>query len=401
MASRKVEELTSGMVLARDLADDQGHLLLTRGTVLEQRHIQCMSNRKVGLVDVVQPDSGVDCSFLAEKYLTRFFGAGNDDPLAAEVFRLGRLRLERLFGNGWIPPQMVLPKGPSAPDCYPRDNGTAQDLVNYEVQLAAFPDIYFKIRRALDSTSSTGEHIARVVSKDTSLTAKLLRLVNSPVYGFSVPIESITRAISLIGANGLSNLALGISALQAFKDIPAELIDMKAFWTHSIAVGSIARNIAGRIPGLPGERFFVGGMLHDIGRLLLFKNLPSRSTVAHARSRTAFLPLLETEREVLGFDHALVGSLLLKKWNLPSTLETLVHFHHDPANGPNRVEATVIHVADFIANGLQLSQGGSLVVPSLQRSSLEILGLEPGELEGIAAQAEAEIQEIMQAFLIT
>jgi HD-like signal output (HDOD) protein len=399
MASRKVEELIPGMVLARDLADDQGHLLMARGTVLEQRHIQRLSNRVGGHVAVVQPDAGVDCSFLAERYLTRFFGTGNDDPLAAEVFRLGKLRLERLLSNGWMPPQIVLPS--TTPNAYPNENGTAQDLVSCEVQLAAFPDIYFKLRKTLESTSSTGEHIARVVSKDTSLTAKLLRLVNSPVYGFSVPIESIARAISLIGANGLSTLALGISAIYAFKDIPAELVDMKEFWTHSIAVGSIARNIAGRMPGLPGERFFVGGILHDVGRLLLFKNLPKSSTVAHARSRTEFLPLLETEREVLGFDHALVGSLLLKKWNLPSTLETLVHYHHDPANGPNRVEATVIHVADFMANGLQFSQGGSLVVPPLQRSSLDILGIEQGELEGIAAKAEAEIQEVMQAFQIT
>jgi HD-like signal output (HDOD) protein len=399
MVLRGAEQLTPGMVLAQDISNALGKLLLPRGTVLEEEHVRVLQEERIGTVRVGQTAGGEqDLGSLAETYLTPLFSsAGREGQVQAEVFRLGKVRIERLLEQGWIPPQKS-PPPPQGTTPLPADpESSPQDLVSRDLHFVSFSDIYFKIREELISPRSTSARIASVIAKDTSLTAKLLRLVNSPIYGFPSKIESITRAITLVGLEELSSLALGISAIKAFEDVAPELIDMKEFWTHSIAVGTLARIIAAR-KGLAEERFFIAGMLHDVGKLLLFSCRPNRISEAYVRSRAHLMPLFETERQVFGFDHALIGGMLLKRWNLPPTLETLVRDHHQPLLATDRLGASIVHCADFLANGLQFAPSGSAIVPPLQQDSWEALGVNPAEIETISRQAEGVLQEIMHIF---
>ncbi|MFP4317109.1 MAG: HDOD domain-containing protein [Desulfovibrionales bacterium] len=403
MGTRALDDIATGMVLSRDVLDQSGRLLLPKGTTLGAGHIAVLKKHGVGTLEVHERsfrDFEPEVYDRSEAYVKPLFAAvdlGNETM--QEIYRLSVRRTARRMAEGWNPPPAIEPELPaSTQDQFFSGESTPQELVSREVQLSAFPEIYFRIREELNNPRSTAAHVARIVSRDTSLSAKLLRLVNSSFYGFSGRVESITRAIALIGANELSTLALGISVTNALGDIPEELIDMKEFWNHSIAVGTIARVIAARKGIGDRERFLVEGMLHDVGRLILFKNLPNGSADALNRSRSGFMPLVQTERDVFGFDHALIGSLLLKQWNLPTTLEQTIRFHHSPAIAPVPLDAAIIHFADILAIGLVFAERGSLIVPPFQDKAWEILDLPVESLETIVEQAEEEIESVLAAF---
>ncbi len=108
----------------------------------------------------------------------------------------------------------------------------------------------------MESPSSSAKDIAEVVSTDVALSTKLLKLVNSPLFGLTQKVDSIERAVSYVGEEELSNLALGITAIRYFKDIPPELIDMQTFWRHSLSCGIFAKLIASNYKDMSDETFF-------------------------------------------------------------------------------------------------------------------------------------------------
>jgi putative nucleotidyltransferase with HDIG domain len=317
------------------------------------------------------------------------------ESLMAEIRRLCATRLERLDAEGWSPPPAPAPvqEGEAA------EPGTAEEMLSREIPLAAFPDVYFRVRAAIDSPFSTSMQIAEVVGRDTSLTAKLLRIVNSPLYGFPARIESLPRAISMIGVESLCTLALGISALEAFKGVPRTLVDMKSFWTHCVAVGVMAKLIARRVGEAPLERYFVAGMLHDIGRLVLFRQAPGLAAGALARSLSGAIALVQAERELLGFDHAVLGGRLLAVWNLPAALVDLVLNHHLPGQAENPRGAAILHLADFLSSSMLYSLPGSAALPPLDNGAIEGLSLSPADIAPIAYEAEQSIDGIVAATL--
>jgi len=411
-----LDALEPGMTLASDLTGPDGKLLLPKGVVLSESHIESLRKRGVVQADI---DNGEDedapgdapgdekitpAQFEAsEAYVSRRFAA-NDvaHPAIAVLLETAVLFQARILAaGGTLPPELgPSPRAESMPDMFFREEGSVSDLVESEVKLASFPDIYFKIRQVLDSPVSTSTQVADVISKDTSLAAKLLKLVNSPFYGLPHRIDSISRAIMVIGGQEISTLALGISAINAFKDIPPELINMRSFWEHSVAVGVLARLIGATVGvGGGGERLFVSGILHDIGRLVLFKKLPHAAveTIYYARANQT--PLYVAEEEVVGFSHPLVGGLLLRAWKFPEALISTVACHHRPTNCPGDVEPAILHVADIMAVALGLTPPASMTAPALDPLAWETIGLVPGQLPGLAAEAVSQVDDIVSAFL--
>jgi hypothetical protein len=257
-------------------------MLLPKGIVLTESHIASLRRRGVVQADVgdgqdeaLASAADLDPALIeaSAQYVGRRFAANDvEHPAVAAVYEAAVLRQARELAAGAPLPAEILPnpRAESMPDMFFREEGSVKDIVTSEVKLASFPDIYFKIRQILDSPTSSPSQVADVVSKDTSLSAKLLKLVNSPFYGLPQRIDSISRAVMVIGGQEISTLVLGISAMNAFKDIPPELINMRTFWEHSVAVGVYAR-LLGAAGGQGGaERLFVAGILHDIGRLVLF-----------------------------------------------------------------------------------------------------------------------------------
>ena len=209
-----------------------------------------------------------------------------------------------------------------------------QSLITADSELMSLPDLYLRIEKVINDPNSAARHIAAIISQDPNLSAKLLKIVNSAFYGFKQKIDTISRAVTMVGHNQISDLVLGTSVMALFRDIPSDLMNMNLFWEHSVACGTCARWIAGFRKFPNTESFFVAGLLHDLGKLIIFKNLPlpAKAVLRQVHNSDSFY--YQTERDLIGFDHTQVGIALAEQWKLPTGLEQAIGGHHPP--GPSR-----------------------------------------------------------------
>lgn len=233
---------------------------------------------------------------------------------------------------------------------------TPQELVSQDIQLVSLPELCLEVESLVDLPQTTAADLGEVISKDTALSTRLLKLVNSAFFGLTRKVDTLSRAVNLIGMQELRNLTLAASATEVFADIDSRLIDMSAFWQHSIYCGLIARKLAKKAHVLHSERLFTAGLLHDVGRLLLLMKLPDEMGSVVSEYHKSRKNVCELEIEHIGFDHAEAGAALLAHWNLPTSLCSSVRFHHAPAIAEDaHLESSILHLADRITHSAQES----------------------------------------------
>lgn len=243
-------------------------------------------------------------------------------------------------------------------------------------ELASFPAIVNRINLAVESHSYSLDQVAGIINEDPALSARLLKVANSSFYSFPQPVYTITRAITMIGMKQLRDLVYATTVMNLFTGLPEGMVDMDSFWRHSIACGVAARVIAIARRESNVERCYLVGLLHDIGRLVIYSQLPDLAVRILKRSRVDGILLHQAEQNALGFDHALLGSRLLKNWNLPPGMVLPVMYHHQPLNAEDyAVESAMVHVADIIAHGLRLGGGGEIFVPPLDPQAWQLIDL--------------------------
>ena len=269
-------------------------------------------------------------------------------------------------------------------------------IIRSRIKLPSLPTIFHQINEAINDPKCSATHIANIISKDQSLSARLLQLVNSAFYNFPSKIDTISRAVAIIGTKQLSTLSLGTCALAVFKDVPSDLIDMKTFWKHSVACGIIARILASYKNNTLTEVFFVGGLLHDIGRLIIFMSIPEISKEALLKAKETGCMLSQAENDLIGFDHSKMGGILLKEWKLPVSLENIVRFHHIKTESQIQLDTAVAHIADIMANALEIGNSGEHNVPPLVPKAWAEIGLSAGIITATVDQAKHHIDETMQ-----
>ena len=275
-----------------------------------------------------------------------------------------------------------------------------EGLVDGAVQLGSLPTIFYQINEAVEDPECSFEEIGKVISQDSALCARLLRIVNSSFFGFSSKVETILHAVTIVGMAQLRDLALATAIISNFKGLKKNTVDMKSFWRHSIAVGLAGRVIGIYIKESNSERFYVLGLLHDLGRLLLYLSVPEEmNRVLEANEGEEGL-LHVAEREILGCDHAEVGAELLRRWNLPDRLVEGVRYHHNPSSASQYpLEAAVTHVADIVAQALELGNSGERYVPPLDQKAWDTLGMPSSMLSSIVTQVDRQVDDLVEIFL--
>jgi|GEM_PF-1884693 len=254
------------------------------------------------------------------------------------------------------------------------------------------PQAYLALRRAVDDPLATPAGVGAIISMDPGLAAYVLRLANSPLYAPAARVETISRAVSLIGLDELETMAAG-SVLSRLAACPprSDLLVLDDFWKHAVAVGLLSRALAERVGERGGERFFVAGLLHDVGRLLLAVAEPDLAAVSLARTGPSRLSLDAAERLELGFDHAALGGRIAGKWRLPEHLAVAVAGHHQPSQYPDSLMAAAVHAADFMANALGMRATPCAGLPRLDGRVLVPFNLEQAD--------PVEFQEILTSGL--
>ena len=270
----------------------------------------------------------------------------------------------------------------------------AAELLRGITRLASPPQIFAKVEALLANPNSSIADFAHVIEEDAGLTARLLRLANSPFYGRMMKISTVQGAVSMIGTQQLRELTLACTVMRVFKDIPGEVLDMEKFWRHSVACGVMARAIAGLRGEANVERCFVAGLLHDVGRLVLLMERPRSMAKALAASRAAGQLLHEAERDEFGFDHAEVGALLMASWKVPAQLVEGIAFHHAPHHArTHALDAAILHVADLMLNAIALGFSGQHLVPVLNVPAWESLELPSDRLPLLFATLSEQYEE--------
>jgi HD-like signal output (HDOD) protein len=275
-----------------------------------------------------------------------------------------------------------------------------RDLLKGYVEVSSLPMIHLRLEEAINNQNKSMSDIAKVIREDAGLTARLLRIVNSAFYNFPSKIETISQAVTIVGTQQLSALALATSVMKMFKGLPQNLVSMDSFWRHSIACGLAARAIGTFRRETKPERFFVAGMLHDIGRLIMYTKIPEPSREildSAAKSQTL---LYEQERMTLGFTHAVVGGILLQTWKLPTSLEEIVMYHHNPKAATRYpMETAMVHVADIIVHSMGLGSSGEVFIPPLDTEAWDKLGLSPSVLASVEEQVDRQYHDALQTML--
>jgi HD-like signal output (HDOD) protein len=268
--------------------------------------------------------------------------------------------------------------------------------------MGSYAPILKEVEAVLSNSQSNLLNVGEVIERDPDLTARLLRLGNSSFYGFPSRLATVSEAISLIGIQQVQDLIVASSVVEAFAGVSPEFVNMESFWKHSLACGVGARllAIARRVP--KPDKFFVAGLLHDIGRLVLFSQAPQKAQRVFQLYRSRRMLLCEAESQVLEFDHTAIGEALLRAWHYPSNLIDAVSYHHQPMlAGAFQTEAAFVHIADHLVNAMQLGSSGERFVPPLQMNAWEKLNLTPDILEPLMHSMEDQLEAVQEAFLGT
>jgi len=273
----------------------------------------------------------------------------------------------------------------------------AHDLIDGNLKLPSLPDIYFQVSRMINDPRFSLEDVSQVILKDPALSARLLKLVNSSFYGFQSRIDTISRAIVVIGIDELKNLILVTSVIDSFQNIPTDLVNMTDFWMRSIRCALLARCLAKKSFFLHSERLFVAGLLHDIGSLVLYLKFPQQSALVlkQAANERQILPSLQ--QDIIGVDYTQTGSALIQSWQLPESLVTAVACQLQPERAlAHNLEATLLAVTVSLINGLEQGRPITKLVNSLMINWLIQLKISPEDIINASEQADSEFEQIFE-----
>ncbi|GAU09740.1 HD family phosphohydrolase [Desulfoplanes formicivorans] len=255
--------------------------------------------------------------------------------------------------------------------------------------LPTLPTVLAKVSKLVEDPNSSTEQIARLISMDQVLSAKVLKMVNSPIYGFPGRIGTIQHALVLLGFNVIKGIIISTSVFDMMEE------SMKGLWDHSmgcaLACSAVARHVGFKDP----EEYAVAGLLHDIGKVLAVVQLPECKDEIVNAVRENDLSYIQAENKVLGFGHDRINLWMAGHWNLPLRLKEGLAYHHKPSLAKHYPDvAQVVHVGDFLTRVFEIGSGGDDQVSLLDREVLLKLGIDFPLLEKILDALVEEFEEL-------
>jgi HD-like signal output (HDOD) protein len=255
------------------------------------------------------------------------------------------------------------------------DSVQLQEMLSRFEDLPTIPDILFRILKILDDPDSGAADLAEVVRLDAPLTARILRLANSPYYSVRGDMADIHRCIAVLGYRTIRQVAICVSVATSVVNAAARAngkLDYRELWRHSVAAGAIAKSLAEMVDYPEPEEVFTAGLLHDLGKFILEIYAPESYARVFRARRERGLPLVALEKKEFGFDHAVLGEAFGFSWRFPGLLTLCFGHHHDEPQpdcqpGTESHAVALVALADYLAHTL---------VPTPSD-----LGFDPGEVD--------------------
>ncbi|MBL8747745.1 MAG: HDOD domain-containing protein [Planctomycetes bacterium] len=251
---------------------------------------------------------------------------------------------------------------------------TRREILHKSDLIPPLPDLVARVLAVLGRPETEPTDLERLLQNDQVLVAKMLAMVNSPFYGMNRAIRTVKEAVMVLGFRGVRSLVLATSTAKFMqRDFSCYGHDQKGLWLHaaSVAAGAKALAKACKLGSNEAEHMFVGGLLHDIGKLLLVPYLAE-----HQKNLCAAASMTDYERQAIGIDHTEAGSLVCAKWNLAAEIQVLIRGHHDDAPGQDARSMAIVRLADATAHARGIGYlPGKAPAEKIRDCDLQALGL--------------------------
>jgi len=271
-----------------------------------------------------------------------------------------------------------------------------QKIIDEISDLPTLPAVITQVTRMLQNPKVAANEVGLAIASDQSLASKILKVVNSPFYGFPSRIKTITHAIVILGFNAVKATALSTSVFSALgKESKITRFDRKQFWKHSLGTGAAAKALAKLTNMKDTEEAFLEGLMHDIGKIILdeFHHEQFEEIIALAENKNCLL--IEAERDILGgLSHCDIGSYLANRWNLNEEFVAVIENHHAPSSAHAHYELTcIVHVANGLVRCLDYGNSGDNLVSQIDSSAWNLLKLSTNDLPNILDEVDLEMKK--------
>ncbi len=271
-----------------------------------------------------------------------------------------------------------------------------------ESDLPTLSGVVDRIVSVASEEKTTTEELAQIISYDSGMTNTLLKLANSIYYSQKTPVETVKRAITVIGFDEIVGIALAMGVLSSFSDKSGLTLDMKALWIHGIGVATVSKELAKRTnPGI-ASKIFIPALLHDMGKIILSVYFKEEYKKVRQFAIEKNKPLYFAESAILKLDHAILSALLMKRWNFPQSIMIPCRFHHNPESAPIKFkhQSLIINLADYLTQKAGIGHSGN-PVPVTVKNSPKKIGVNESVLKLIIDQIRRKEEEIKEFFNIT
>ncbi len=259
----------------------------------------------------------------------------------------------------------------------------------------SLPEVFIQINELTQDPNSSVADISQVTETDIGLSSRLLKIVNSPYYGFPSTIDSIPRAITIIGTQDLRDLTLATTTVDLFANKNHIQKHIRQLWRHSLYCAVNAKLLAEAIGQPHTERFFVSGLLHDIGRLILFQGIPEQTHKVINQAAETGKDLLTIEQALLGFTHTDIGCRIAHQWKLPENIIETIAFHHSPEKAREYpLETAIVHIANHMANSLDQESATIAESNGINQHAWKISGLSMNMVNDVLSHAPEQFAAI-------
>ena len=273
---------------------------------------------------------------------------------------------------------------------------SASELVRSCTTVFTLPEIYFRVRDVVDGPDSTMDDLANVLKLDPAISARLLRIVNSPLYGFARQIDTISRAVNIVGMKAINDLVTATTVGRTFSGIPIQLMEVSTFWRKSVLCALLARKIAKSCSLEDSERFFIAGLMRDIGHLVLYQTVPQRAQSALIEAGYLGASLAEVEQSNIGCDFAEVGAELIRSWGMPMQIEQAVRCQLSPNDaGEFIIHASIVHLAGVVADYEELEPSQRPAVLPFSPHAVTATRFVQANLPALLADARAQLHDTL------
>lgn len=261
-----------------------------------------------------------------------------------------------------------------------------------------------KLMEMVNDPNTSASQIAQVLKKDQVLTAKVLRLVNSAYYNLSTEVTDVTKALGFLGFNTISVLVLGTSVFSSFDLAAAPYFKVKEFWKHSLATALAGELIATKLKVSRPQDVFTCGLLHDIGKIALFKIAQEDLKAVIEKTLEANMSFLDAESALGLPGHTVVGERLAEQWKLPVIIRKTIRYHHrnieDMESIYPQMKPTImiVTIADILTKRMSLGFSGDLMQPEYPANYMQLLNLSHAQLKEIEDGMPEEMDRL-DAFL--